>query len=388
MFFILWWWNLTGKNKLSYYGMCICWWCSDEVSCMSSWCQRGDQKISWTAVSLLLVGWIFAFVTLVLAATSQITWLDFLYYCSYIKLAVTLIKYVPQVRSHLRVPTYKQQTDNTHSCLRPGGLRTKWETFVWTICKFITETALIFLVRCSCWVLFYPWNWVWLLLAGLTGFLTGFQAFMNYRRQSTEGWSIGGVLMDFSGGILSILQMFLQSYNNSKSPPACVPSGCEGFEWPHLLSDSHTSSLRWVEAGFWRSYKVWPWLFFCHLWHTVPDSALLPLQEDNTLRSYWGHQLNFRAVSQSAPFAWPLKDVFSWVGKEINQLNKGKSFPCIYIDLCVDSSWPSRSQFHLPSTCKWSCFPSDACQRFFSTSLKKTFQIVLIYPKAFTFPRF
>eukprot|EP00066_Takifugu_rubripes_P023443 XP_011612709.1 PREDICTED: cystinosin isoform X1 [Takifugu rubripes] len=105
--------------------------------CQAAIYKRGDQKISWTAVFLLLVGWTFALVTLVLAAAKQITWLDFLYYCSYIKLAVTLIKYVPQ-------------------------------------------------------------------------------AFMNYRRQSTEGWSIGGVLMDFSGGILSILQMFLQSYNNNE----------------------------------------------------------------------------------------------------------------------------------------------------------------------------
>lgn len=56
--------------------------------------------MSWTAMSLLLLGWTFALVTLVLAATKQITWLDFLYYCSYIKLAVTLIKYVPQVQSH------------------------------------------------------------------------------------------------------------------------------------------------------------------------------------------------------------------------------------------------------------------------------------------------
>lgn len=40
------------------------------------------------------------------------------------------------------------------------------------------------------------------------------QAYMNYRRQSTEGWSIGNVLLDFTGGVLSILQMTLQSYNN------------------------------------------------------------------------------------------------------------------------------------------------------------------------------
>lgn len=150
---------------------------------------------------------------------------------------------------------------------------------------------------CTCWIFFYPWNWFWLLLARLTAFLTGFQAFMNYRRQSTEGWSIGGVLMDFSGGIMSILQMFLQSYNNSKSPPAYVPSGWEGSEWHHLLSDCHTSSLRWVEAGLWRSYKVWPRCFFCHLWHIVPDSTLLPLQEDALRSSCAGHQLNFKAVS-------------------------------------------------------------------------------------------
>lgn len=52
-------------------------------------------------MSLLLIGWTFALVTLILAGTKQITWLDFLYYCSYIKLAVTLTKYVPQVRSHI-----------------------------------------------------------------------------------------------------------------------------------------------------------------------------------------------------------------------------------------------------------------------------------------------
>jgi cystinosin len=40
------------------------------------------------------------------------------------------------------------------------------------------------------------------------------QAFMNYRRKSTEGWSIGNILLDFTGGVFSILQMFLLSYNH------------------------------------------------------------------------------------------------------------------------------------------------------------------------------
>ncbi|KAM7012468.1 cystinosin [Tautogolabrus adspersus] len=99
--------------------------------------ERGSQKVSWTALFLLLIGWTFALVSLFLAVASQITWLEYLYYFSYIKLGVTLTKYVPQ-------------------------------------------------------------------------------AFMNYRRQSTKGWSIGNVLLDFTGGVLSILQMILQSHNNEE----------------------------------------------------------------------------------------------------------------------------------------------------------------------------
>lgn len=40
----------------------------------------------------------FALISLFVAVAKTITWLDYLYYFSYIKLAVTLIKYVPQVR--------------------------------------------------------------------------------------------------------------------------------------------------------------------------------------------------------------------------------------------------------------------------------------------------
>ncbi|XP_038130542.1 cystinosin isoform X1 [Cyprinodon tularosa] len=99
--------------------------------------QRGGQTVSWTARCLLLIGWTFALISLFVAVAQKITWLQYLYYFSYIKLAVTLIKYVPQ-------------------------------------------------------------------------------AYMNYRRKSTEGWSIGNVLLDFTGGVFSILQMIAQSYNNDE----------------------------------------------------------------------------------------------------------------------------------------------------------------------------
>ncbi|KAL1464436.1 hypothetical protein WDU94_004085 [Cyamophila willieti] len=39
------------------------------------------------------------------------------------------------------------------------------------------------------------------------------QAYMNYKRKSTTGWSIGNVLLDFIGGFFSFLQMLILAYN-------------------------------------------------------------------------------------------------------------------------------------------------------------------------------
>ena len=36
---------------------------------------------------------------------------------------------------------------------------------------------------------------------------------MNYKRKSTVGWSIINIILDFTGGSLSLLQMFLLAYN-------------------------------------------------------------------------------------------------------------------------------------------------------------------------------
>ncbi|KZO93217.1 hypothetical protein CALVIDRAFT_583390 [Calocera viscosa TUFC12733] len=38
------------------------------------------------------------------------------------------------------------------------------------------------------------------------------QAWLNYQRKSTVGWSIVNILLDFSGGILSLAQLFLDSW--------------------------------------------------------------------------------------------------------------------------------------------------------------------------------
>jgi len=97
--------------------------------------ERGSQAVSRGCLGLLGCIAVFVVVILILSLTHVLPWLDFLQYCSYVKLGITLIKYMPQ-------------------------------------------------------------------------------AYMNYRRKSTVGWSIGNILLDFTGGSLSILQMVLISWNN------------------------------------------------------------------------------------------------------------------------------------------------------------------------------
>ncbi|KAM3961597.1 lysosomal cystine transporter cystinosin isoform 2-T4 [Aphomia sociella] len=96
--------------------------------------EREDQRVSMTGRGILGVFGVVVVVSASVAAAGHLAWLDFLYYCSYIKLSITLIKYVPQ-------------------------------------------------------------------------------AYMNYKRKSTVGWSIGNIFLDFVGGSLSILQMVLNAYN-------------------------------------------------------------------------------------------------------------------------------------------------------------------------------
>ncbi|XP_053666897.1 cystinosin homolog [Anopheles marshallii] len=96
--------------------------------------ERGEQRVSRIAWGILVIFVIVVIVAGILVGTETFHWLDFLYVLSYIKLSVTLIKYVPQ-------------------------------------------------------------------------------AVLNFRRKSTVGWSIENVLLDFTGGMLSMLQMLLNGYN-------------------------------------------------------------------------------------------------------------------------------------------------------------------------------
>ncbi|XP_046909717.2 cystinosin [Dermatophagoides farinae] len=96
---------------------------------------RGEQTVSWFARIFLSIVWTgYIVIAIIVASTNWLTMLDYLYILSYVKLVITIIKYIPQ-------------------------------------------------------------------------------AWYNYCRKSTIGWSIGNIFLDFTGGSLSMCQMFLLAYN-------------------------------------------------------------------------------------------------------------------------------------------------------------------------------
>lgn len=59
--------------------------------------QRGTQSVSNYTWAFIAASSAFICASAVAALAGSITYLNLLYYCSYVKLLVTLIKYIPQV---------------------------------------------------------------------------------------------------------------------------------------------------------------------------------------------------------------------------------------------------------------------------------------------------
>ena len=53
--------------------------------------------MSYTGMVVFALCWLTIFISLFVAVGGKLEWLDFLYVASYVKLAITLLKYIPQV---------------------------------------------------------------------------------------------------------------------------------------------------------------------------------------------------------------------------------------------------------------------------------------------------
>ncbi|PKA54485.1 Cystinosin like [Apostasia shenzhenica] len=88
------------------------------------------------------------------------------------------------------------------------------------ICILISSTA--WAAALVCLIVAWPkHSWLWLISVfnTLQVIMTAIkyipQAFMNFQRKSTVGWSIGNILLDLTGGLLNFAQMAVQSIDQN-----------------------------------------------------------------------------------------------------------------------------------------------------------------------------
>ncbi len=90
----------------------------------------------------------------------------------------------------------------------------------------------------------YKAPWTWLDLVQLLGYLKLFvtaikylpQAWANYVHQSTDGWSIENILLDFTGGSLSLVQLLMD----------CAATG----EWSAIVNAPTKSGLSILSMSY------------------------------------------------------------------------------------------------------------------------------------------
>ncbi|XP_057331629.1 cystinosin homolog [Microplitis mediator] len=76
------------------------------------------------------------------------------------------------------------------------------------------------------------------------------QAYSNYKRKSTVGWSIGNIILDFTGGSLSMLQMVLNAYNYD--------------DWESIFGDPTKFGLGFISVIFDIFFLLQHYVFYKH----------------------------------------------------------------------------------------------------------------------------
>ncbi|EUB59439.1 Cystinosin [Echinococcus granulosus] len=157
--------------------------------------ERGSQRVSKTCITISCLMLLFVLTSTLLAAADVVNWLTALYLYSYVKLFVTLVKYFPQVA----VLRYLQRARYHHDHHRGGDA---------VIAKLNVQ-----IVHQS----------------------KRLELILNCRRRSCVGWSLGNFILDFIGGVLSIVQMFITAYNCDRGTSGTI-SVVMVLSPPHSLS--------------------------------------------------------------------------------------------------------------------------------------------------------
>jgi len=149
--------------------------------------QKGNQRVSWVCRILSSAGIFSILIVAIIAAAKVVQWLWFFYYLSYVKLAISFLKYCPQV-------------------------------------------------------------------------------FLNFRRKSTIGWNIWNVLLDFTGGLLSVFQLLFDGWRKDN--------------WGGVIGDPVKFALGFLSMVFDVIFMIQHYGFYRHSNTLAHEKKYAKLKED------------------------------------------------------------------------------------------------------------
>ncbi|GAA5917659.1 hypothetical protein JCM6882_003425 [Rhodosporidiobolus microsporus] len=85
------------------------------------------------------------------------------------------------------------------------------------------------------------------------------QAVINYKRKSTEGWSIGNILLDFTGGSLSLAQLVLDSWIDN--------------DWRGITGNPGKLGLSFLSLAFDALFLLQHYVLYRHLSPSAEEEA-------------------------------------------------------------------------------------------------------------------
>ncbi|PWA84394.1 lysosomal cystine transporter [Artemisia annua] len=209
--------------------------------------ERGFQNVSWVTVVVVAAAWVAIAIGVIIAIWTN-NWLWIVSCFNMLQVFMTVIKYIPQTRLTVRhLGTNKNEfmefdeaqgaidsfrmmipvAANDVAFSSHAVLLTAFTLFQITIYErgFQNVSWVTVVIVSAAWVaiaigvIIAIWtnNWLWIVSCFnmLQVFMTVIkyipQAYMNFRRKSTIGFSIGNILLDLLGGIANYGQMMVQS---------------------------------------------------------------------------------------------------------------------------------------------------------------------------------
>ncbi len=271
---------------------------------------------------------------------------------SIIQLIMTCIKYAPQVFALLYCRTWYLES-SLHICLYahcvPYRLWFFGDAFVWWYWLSHRTTQKEF---CS----YSHWR--------KNG---GLQAYFNYRRKSTVGWSITNIVLDLSGGTANLFQMFVQSIDQRNYVPFPPLHSLPDLPSFLKLFSKSQKSPPWWESQIFGLMKLGCWYEFTQESRASDANFVYFCFDADSFENFSGNVGKVGLSLVSAVYSWPLcqptsiRSILYVFFRDVCSELCGSSFLHVFLHLTEKNQSFLSSQGVLQTRYMWGGEGSHCC---------------------------